>query len=173
MGSMKTPAATWDPESIAALEVASCDLYFSPRYLDALPWNAGIEEARDLVMEAARRVPTAAAVHDASDWTVEDRRRFYDDVLRDTASGTHSSGQRWRYGFRTVLGTNNYPGIYAGLDVPVLLVRFTEPQVPLVAPHAKWGRREGQRSVIEVLRSLAPSEQERLFGRVVELEAVR
>lgn len=155
----------WNVDGIGSLQVKRLDLFASRVWDSTLPCNAGFEEARSLLGDASGSHPESVALHDASNWSEDQRRTFYKDRLKDTASLLHPSGMRWDYRLRTVLGTNSRRGCYTGGDVSVLVVEFVSPPVPLAAPHAKW-KYEGQRTMLDVLRLLAPDQQHRLFGRL-------
>jgi hypothetical protein len=144
----------WNVEEIAALQVRGLELFAAAGWDPTLPWNAGFEEARKLLEHARTRCPGLVALHDVSDWSEDQLRDLYEDRIKHTASALHPAGMRWNYKFRTVLGTNSRRGCYTGAEVPVLIVTFTDPPVPLVAPHASW-RNGRQRTMLEVLRLLA------------------
>ncbi len=155
----------WNVEEIGALQVRRLELFATAGWDPTFPWNASFEEARSLLEGASGRRHGFVALHDVSDWSEDQRRDLYEERIKHTASPLHPTGRRWNYKLRTVLGTNSRRGCYTGAVVPVLIVKFADPPVPLVAPHAKW-KNGGQRTMLEVLRLLAPDQQRRLFGRL-------
>lgn len=69
---------------------------------------------------------------------------------------------------RRVFGTNSTSGCWPCRQVPLCSIQFAEAEIPMVAPYRNNQLRNGQTvSILEVLRMLAPAEQERMFGRVL------
>ncbi len=142
----------WDASSVRELAVERLDLYYSPRWLPLFPYNIGIDEAKALVERASERVPNVVGVHDAT--TCDEHRRLYEEVVRETGAPPQATEEI------------HYPGVHVGLDVPVVVVRFRGSESALVAPRATW-KGVGNCSVLEVLKALSPTEQVRLFGRLI------
>ena len=127
--------------------------------------NAGFEKARDNFTQASDRYPETVKVYDAV--TEDEGRNLYEHSVKPSASPGESSW--WDYRISGVFGSNQYPGCWTGRTVPLLLVHFDGVLTPYAAPHEERRERDGSRerqvrTILDVLRMLAPAEQERLFG---------
>lgn len=128
-------------------------------------YDAGFEEARDLLAKAAGRHPKTVKVYDAV--TEDEGRDPYEQSVKPSASPGESSW--WDYRISRVFGSKQYPGCWTGRTVPLLLVYFDSVLTPYAAPHEERRERDGSgerqlRTILDVLRRLGPAEQERLFG---------
>jgi hypothetical protein len=128
-------------------------------------WNAGFEQARDLMTLASDRHPETVNVYDAV--TQDQGRELYEQSVKPSASPGQSSW--WGYRISGVFGSKQYPGCWTGREVPLLLVHFDGVTLPYAAPNegkrARGGSRERSvRTILNVLQMLGPAEQQRLFG---------
>lgn len=128
-------------------------------------YNAGFEEARDLLTAAAGHHPATVTVYDAV--TEDEGLDLYEQSVKPSASPGQSSW--WDYRISGVFGSRQHPGCWTGRAVPLLLMHFDGAPAPYAVPHEERrehdGSRERQvRTILDVLRMLNPAEQERLFG---------
>ena len=128
-------------------------------------YNAGFEEARDLLTEAVGRHPKTVKVYDVV--TKDEGRDLYEHSVKLSASP--GEARWWDYRITGVFGSKQYPGCWTGRTVPLLLVHFDGVLTPYPAPHEERRERDGSgerqvRTILDVLLMLGPAEQERLFG---------
>ena len=149
---------------IGSRQVLRIELWWSRDQFtpDFEAWNAGFEEARDLLTQASERHPETVKVYDAV--TQDESRALYEQCVKPSAAPSPSSW--WNYRISGIFGRD---GHRTGWAVPLLLVQFRDVTVPYAAPHEERRGRDGSRTrprrmILDVLRLLGLAEQQRLFG---------